>query len=331
MWLTVNILCSQARRIQAISRNHFRVYSTDSKDPQPSRDEDKVIMGIFDCEKNMLTTRQSAASSTKTPVLDRVKSNISRLKTHENIYTLPNFLTVSRLIAAPIVGYLVVHDQHAWAVALFAYAGITDLVDGWLARRWKLQTVVGSVIDPGADKLLMIVLVGCLAFKGALPLWLATIIVGRDASLAIAAIYYRYASLAEPKTFMRYWDFSIPSAEVHPTQVSKYNTFLQLILIGATTALPLAPQTLLGLNVNGAVTTMQYVVAATTLWSGASYTWLKDAVVILGKDEELKKKQGFRGRMIIGVSFGSFIALAAWFAATRDSARAQEAEAEPVD
>lgn len=142
---------------------------------------------------------------------------------------------------------------------------------------------------------------------------------GRDASLAIAAIYYRYASLPDPKTFTRYWDFSIPSAEVHPTQVSKYNTFLQLILIGATTALPLAPQILLGVDVNSAVTTMQYVVAATTLWSGASYTWLKDAVVILGEDEELKKKQGFRGRMIIAASFGSFVGLAALLGSTRDT------------
>jgi phosphatidylglycerophosphate synthase len=54
-------------------------------------------------------------------------------------------------------------------VALFTYAGITDLVDGWIARKWNLQTVVGSVIDPGADKALMIVVVVCLAIKGALP------------------------------------------------------------------------------------------------------------------------------------------------------------------
>jgi cardiolipin synthase len=76
---------------------------------------------------------------------------------------------VSRLVATPAIGYLVLHDQHAWAVALFAYAGITDLIDGWVARKWNLQTVVGSVIDPMADKFLMTVLVGCLAAKGALP------------------------------------------------------------------------------------------------------------------------------------------------------------------
>ncbi|UNI16257.1 Cardiolipin synthase (CMP-forming) [Purpureocillium takamizusanense] len=88
---------------------------------------------------------------------------------HEDIYTIPNFLTLTRLIAAPVIGYLVLHDTHAWAVGLFAYAGVTDLLDGWIARRWNRKTVVGTVIDPMADKALMTILTVCLAVKGALP------------------------------------------------------------------------------------------------------------------------------------------------------------------
>ncbi len=98
-----------------------------------------------------------------------MKKRLLALTPHENIYTVPNILTFSRLLAAPLIGYLVLHDHHAWAVGLFAYAGITDLVDGWIARKWKLQTVVGTVIDPMADKILMTVLTVCLAYKGALP------------------------------------------------------------------------------------------------------------------------------------------------------------------
>jgi cardiolipin synthase len=60
-------------------------------------------------------------------------------------------------------------DSHAWAVGLFAYAGVTDLLDGWIARKWNRQTVVGTVIDPMADKALMTILTICLAAKGALP------------------------------------------------------------------------------------------------------------------------------------------------------------------
>lgn len=154
---------------------------------------------------------------------------------------------------------------------MFAYAGITDLVDGWIARKWNLQTVVGTVIDPMADKTLMTILTVCLAIKGALPgkltsphikqtsdvyaVWLAAIILGRDVGLAITAIYYRWISLPPPKTFARYWDFSLPSAEVHPTTISKYNTALQLALIGATTATPL-----LTMDVTVAMTAMQWVI-----------------------------------------------------------------------
>jgi cardiolipin synthase (CMP-forming) len=102
-------------------------------------------------------------------VRDKVRSSLTNLTPRENIYNLPNLLTVSRLVAAPLTAYLLVHDHYQWALALFAYAGITDLVDGWMARRWKLQTVAGSVIDPMADKALMIILTVTLAVKGALP------------------------------------------------------------------------------------------------------------------------------------------------------------------
>jgi cardiolipin synthase len=145
--------------------------------------------------------------------------------------------------------------------------------------------------------------------------WLAAVIFGRDMSLGIAAIYYRYASLPAPKTFMRYWDFSIPSAEVHPTTVSKWNTVLQLGLIGATLTLPLLtenalPGALASIDFVAAVKGMQIMVAATTLWSGASYLWTKDAVRILGNNKDLIKKQGIRGRVVLGMSFAAFLALA---------------------
>ncbi|KAL8863446.1 MAG: hypothetical protein Q9178_000127 [Gyalolechia marmorata] len=85
-----------------------------------------------------------------------------------------------------------------------------------------------------ADKTLMTVLTVSLAMQGAMPLPIAFLILGRDILLSLAAVYYRYISLPPPKTFARYWDFSLPSAEVHPTGISKVNTALQLGLIGWT-------------------------------------------------------------------------------------------------
>ena len=60
------------------------------------------------------------------------------------------------------------------------------------------------------------------------------LILGRDVLLGLAAFYYRYISLPPPKTIARYWDFSLPSAEVRPTEISKVNTALQLLLVGWT-------------------------------------------------------------------------------------------------
>ncbi|ETS75670.1 hypothetical protein PFICI_12614 [Pestalotiopsis fici W106-1] len=222
---------------------------------------------------------ETAAGVTSTSAIRKVlpKALGSALTPHENIYTIPNLLTFSRIIASPFIGYAILHDAHAWALGLFVYAGVSDLLDGWIARRWKLQTVVGSIVDPMADKMLMTILTVCLAAKGALPIWLAGIILGRDVGLAISAIYYRWISLPPPKTFTRYWDFSLPSAEVRPTTISKYNTFLQLALMGSTVVAPLVT----GIEVGPALIGLQYIVATTTIWSGLSYVFSKDAVKIL--------------------------------------------------
>ncbi|EED12485.1 phosphatidyl synthase [Talaromyces stipitatus ATCC 10500] len=209
---------------------------------------------------------------------------------HENIYTVPNILTFSRLLAAPAVGYLLVHNHHTAALSLFAYAGITDLIDGYIARRYNLQTVVGTIIDPAADKLLMTISVVCLALNGWMPAWLAVLILGRDVGLSISAIYYRWISLPPPKTMARYWDFSLPSAEVKPTAISKVNTALQLLLVGSSIALPVLPESLAGAwGLYNGLVGLQLLVAATTVWSGLSYVFSKDAVKILS-DKEIQQR-----------------------------------------
>ncbi|KAI0759342.1 CDP-alcohol phosphatidyltransferase-domain-containing protein [Irpex lacteus] len=194
----------------------------------------------------------------------------------ENIYTYPNLLTVSRILACPVLGWAIVQDNFVLATSLLAYAGLTDLVDGWMARRFNMRSVLGTILDPAADKTLMTTLTVTLAFKELIPLPLAIIILGRDVLLSLSAFYIRYTSLPPPKTWGRYWDFSLPSAEVRPTTISKYNTALQLLLMGVTTISPLIPYDMqLGLQA------LQIIVGTTTLWSGASYLWTKDAIRIV--------------------------------------------------
>lgn len=108
-------------------------------------------------------------SPEETQEVTKASSPRSDVTLHEDIYNLPNILTFSRLVAAPFIGYFILHGSYAWATGLLAYAGVTDLLDGWIARRWNRQTVVGTVIDPMADKVLMTVLTVCLAAEGALP------------------------------------------------------------------------------------------------------------------------------------------------------------------
>ncbi len=149
-----------------------------------------------------------------------------------------------------------------------------------------------------ADKALMTISAVALAAQGGLPVWLVGLILARDLGLALSAIYIRWISLPPPKTMARYWDFSLPSAEVRPTDISKLNTFLQLLLVGTGMAMPLLS---LGLveawHLRSVFDAFQYVVAATTVWSGASYVFSRDAFTILTREEierRLALKEGRR-------------------------------------
>lgn len=205
---------------------------------------------------------------------------------HENVYTVPNILTFTRLISAPVVGYLILHGEVKLALILFTYSCVTDFLDGFIARHWNLKSIIGSVIDPLADKMLMIICTVCLATTSEIPLYLATIIIGRDVLLGISAFIIRYLSLPKPKTFWRYWDFSIPSASVHPTTISKVNTALQMLYLGTMMIKPVLVMYLSnkvgGVEISDIfleyVKYLEYTVATTTLWSGLSYVFSKNAV-----------------------------------------------------
>lgn len=153
----------------------------------------------------------------------------------EEILNLPNVLTLSRIVSVPFLGYLILHDRLPEALVLLFVAGCTDLLDGWLARKWNSYTVFGSIADPAADKLLMTVMVATLGWKNLLPAPLAALILLRDVGLVLLAFRIRYTSLPPPMTLKRYFNPQLPSAQVQPTQISKYNTFLQLLSVGGAT------------------------------------------------------------------------------------------------
>ncbi|ODQ79864.1 hypothetical protein BABINDRAFT_161542 [Babjeviella inositovora NRRL Y-12698] len=199
----------------------------------------------------------------------------------ENIYTIPNMLTFTRLISAPAVGYLIMTEQRWAAIGLFTYSCVTDFVDGYIARKFNMGSVLGSIMDPMADKMLMMLCTLSLASVDQIPAYVAALILGRDAILGLAFVVIRYVSLPTPKTFARYWDFSLPTASVHPTKISKYNTFFQMVYIGTCVMKPAVLHVLSSEYVAAFDTGMDgfgVFVASTTVLSGLSYVFSKDTV-----------------------------------------------------
>lgn len=105
---------------------------------------------------------------------------------------IPNILTTVRLIIIPFFAYFLFKEESFWlAAALFLLSGITDVVDGWIARRFNMITDVGSVYDPLVDKLMQITAVVCLAVKEVIPVWIICIIAAKEVTMiAVGIVLY---------------------------------------------------------------------------------------------------------------------------------------------
>ncbi|MBF0552385.1 MAG: CDP-alcohol phosphatidyltransferase family protein [Deltaproteobacteria bacterium] len=93
---------------------------------------------------------------------------------------LPNIISLARILFTPVVVILLTDEDHLMALVVFAIAGITDGLDGLLARMLHQRTVLGSYLDPIADKLLLLGSFTTLAFLGKIPVWLVVVVVSRD-------------------------------------------------------------------------------------------------------------------------------------------------------
>jgi cardiolipin synthase len=126
---------------------------------------------------------------------------------------IPNLICVVRiLLVGPIIGYLL-NGDYGLALLLILVAGISDAVDGYLARRFDWRTRLGGLLDPAADKILMLSLFVTLSWLGWVPVWFTAIVIGRD--VVIVAGIIAYHALVEP-------------VQGNPTFASKLNTVLQI-------------------------------------------------------------------------------------------------------
>ena len=116
---------------------------------------------------------------------------------------IPNILTLIRLILIPtfaIVYFSDMENAHYIALVIFLVAGFTDFLDGYLARKYKITSKVGTVFDPLADKLMLLTALGSLAFNGALPMLLFFLFLAKEFFMIIAGIilWYRKESMVIP-------------------------------------------------------------------------------------------------------------------------------------
>lgn len=95
--------------------------------------------------------------------------------------SLPNFITIARLLLTPVAIIMLADERWLAAFVVFVVAGVSDALDGWLAKTFSLQSELGAVLDPLADKALIMSIYVTLAIMGRAPLWLAILIVSRDA------------------------------------------------------------------------------------------------------------------------------------------------------
>ena len=167
---------------------------------------------------------------------------------------LPNLLTVLRLLLTIPIAWLLLAERHGQALGLFAVAGFTDALDGFLARRFKWITRLGSILDPIADKLLLVTSYLCLSLTSVLPWWLTAVVLLRDLLIVSGASLFRY--LVGPLQF-------------RPTWLGKLSTLLQIVLVLAV---------LLELSILPAFAEVRPALVITVLLlavlSGGHYVWV---------------------------------------------------------
>lgn len=170
-----------------------------------------------------------------------------------NISQLPNVITLARIALAPAFILLLNDGDYKLALAVFVIAGVSDGLDGFIAKRFNYQSRLGAILDPVADKVLLVSAYVMLTVLNHLPLWLVIVVVFRD--LLIVGGYVVYTSMYGP-------------VQMRPSWISKFNTFMQIALV----VIVLAEQAI-GTSYPRIIMALAYIVFVTTVASGGHYLW----------------------------------------------------------
>ena len=184
-----------------------------------------------------------------------------------NISQLPNLITISRIGLAPVLILLLKEQEYAASLAVFIIAGVSDGLDGFIAKRFHFVSRLGSILDPLADKTLLVSSYVMLTLLNHLPFWLVLTVTFRD--LLIIGGYLVYTSTIGP-------------AQMRPSWLSKFNTFMQIALV-----IVILAQQALRLEYPPLVEVLIYTVLLTTVASGLHYLWIW---LVIKEVEPLKER-----------------------------------------
>jgi cardiolipin synthase len=168
------------------------------------------------------------------------------------LVNLANIITFGRLCAVPLAFWLVLDHRIGDAFVLFVAAGLSDALDGWLARRYG-GNAIGALMDPVADKALLVTMYITLAAIGELPDWIAILVVFRDLLIVGGVVVLSVLGHA---------------VTIRPLYISKLNTVMQILLIAVSLL-----KGGFGLGIPGLPDVLTWGVVVTTLTSGAAYVW----------------------------------------------------------
>jgi cardiolipin synthase len=129
---------------------------------------------------------------------------------------LPNILTILRILMVPLFVYMLVYGHSGWALGLFVAAGLTDALDGAIARMWNQQTTLGRYLDPLADKMLLTSAFVVLAVMAWIPFWVLLIVVSRDIILLVGTVVMHLTQ---------------GEYDINPSLLGKTTTFFQLVMV----------------------------------------------------------------------------------------------------
>jgi cardiolipin synthase len=166
---------------------------------------------------------------------------------------IPNILTVLRILVTPLFVIFLIRGQHGYALAVFIFAGISDGLDGLIARMFNQRSDLGAVLDPIADKLLLTAAYISLGILKDIPGWLAVVVISRDVLIVTGVAVLAFTDI---------------QFDIRPSLISKWTTVVQVLTIAVG---------LMSLSFSGAdtvLTVLWWITAGMTVLSGLHYTYL---------------------------------------------------------